>query len=496
MISKLDKEVNSTIRALKTIEKKGNEIFSHPLNGQQLLTVYRLKRKNFFINYSETGAGKTKAAIASAWHLGLKHVLVICPNNVKNTWYNQINEAKFVNKDFVMIDELATGYSASDFVFEIFNYDKFNSEDRASNRMDAIAKSKKYDLVVFDEIHHLKNKECNTYKNVSKLVKDIRKMNPKVKLLGATATPITTNPKDFQGIYEMLSGKKADELEYGTTANKIVNANMLLETNGFGYFPKSKMKVRYNGIDSEKVFEKNGNPILKTELANIDGTSIEKECIKNHDNLSKLETLHLHLKFDAYKNLIGKGTVIYTEYTYGDRILFELKKLVEDLGFSATIYSGNCKDAEFEGYEDSIDEFVNHKKDVLIGTRSLYVGIDGLQLVSNRLILHTIPSVWAYFHQLVGRFDRQGSKFEDEGVDVFVPMVVFHLENGKTTSFDKRRWNASILTKMQHEGAIRGNIDIINLINKQNMIDGVVEKLKRKYELKETQRDDVNDFES
>ena len=493
MISKLDKEVNSTIRALKTIEKKGNEIFSHPLNGQQLLTVYRLKRKNFFINYSDTGAGKTKAAIASAYHLKLRHVFVFCPNNVKNTWYNQILEANFVNEDFVTIDELATGYSASDFVFEIFNYDKFNSEDRAFKRIDAISKSKRYDLIVFDEVHHLKNRDCNTYNNVMKFVKNVRKRNPNVKILGATATPITTNARDLQSIYEIMSGKKADELNYGTTANKVVNANMLLESNGFGYFPKSEIKVRYNGIDSEELFASNGKPIFKTELANIDGSSIEKECIQNHDNLSKIETLHLKLKFDAYKHLIGKGTVIYTEYTYGDKILFELKKLVEDLGFSACIYSGNCKDADTEGYKDSIDEFVNHGKDVLIGTRSLYVGIDGLQIVSNRLILHTIPPIWAYFHQLVGRFDRQGSNFVNEGVDIFVPMVVFHLENGKTTSFDKRKWQSAMITKIQHEGAIRGDIDLNNFDDKK-MAEEVVKKLKNKYELKETQRDDVNDF--
>ena len=503
MLSYLDKQVNSTIRSLKTIERKGEEIFSDPLNGQQRLTIHRLKQNNFFINYSDTGAGKTRAAIASAYHLKLRHVFVFCPNNVKDTWYKEIIDANFINEDFVTIDELATGYSASDFVFEIFNYDKFNSEDRAFKRIGAISKSKRYDLIVFDEIHCLKNKDCNTYNNVMKFIKDVKKRNPDVKLLGATATPITTSTRDLQGIYEMLSGKRADELDYGTTANKIINSNMVLETTGFGYFPKSKIQVRYNGIDSEELFANNGKAIFKTELANIDGSSIEKECIKNHDNLSKIERLHLNLKFDAYKHLIRKGTVIYTEYTYGDKILFELKKLVEDLGFSACIYSGNCKDAETDEIivssdnkkrrKTSIDEFVNHEKDVLIGTRSLYVGVNGLQYVSNRLILHTIPSIWAYFHQLKGRFDRQKSNFVKEGVDIFVPMVVFHLGNGKTTSFDKRKWQSAMTTKIQHEGAVHGSIETKEF-NKKTMIDDVVKKLKNKYELKETQRDDVNDF--
>jgi hypothetical protein len=48
-------------------------------------------------------------------------------------------------------------------------------------------------------------------------------------------------------------------------------------------------------------------------------------------------------------------------------------------------------------------------------------------------------------------------------------------------------------TKIQHEGAVHGCIETKEF-NKKTMIDDVVKKLKNKYELKETQRDDVNDF--
>lgn len=488
----LNKRFEEQSRAIEEMEANGPEIFKHTLNDQQRLTIQTLKERDFFLNYSDTGAGKTKAAISAAYYLGAKHTLIFCPNSVKDTWKRQIEEANFVDKNNIVIDSIFSVYSDNDFTFEIFNYDKFNSDGHAAKRIKALLDSKRYDLVVFDEVHRLKNKASETYKQIFKLVQTLRKLNPEVKFLGATATPITTSNADLQGIYELLSGKQADELTIGSLANKLINANKILETSGFGYFPKSKMTVRYNGIDSDVLFapRTNGNAIFTTELANIDGTSIEEDCIRYRGNVSKIEDLHMHLKFNAYKHLVKKGTVIYTEYTYGDRILMDLKDLVEDtLHLSACIYSGDCKETD-EG-SHSIDEFVGGNKDVLIGTKSMCEGVDGLQKVSNRVILHTVPSVWSVMHQLIGRFDRQGSNFIEEGVDVFVPMVVFYLDGGRTTSFDKRRWKLAMFRKVKDDITKGGHLEEITIAEKEKMIDEVVSKLKGKYEMTEVARKDI-----
>ena len=488
----LNKRFEEQSRAIEEMEANGPEIFKHTLNDQQRLTIQTLKERDFFLNYSDTGAGKTKAAISSAFYLGAKHVLIFCPNSVKDTWKRQITEANFVDEKNVIVGGIFSEYDDNDFTFEIFNYDKFNNDGNGAKRVKNLLESKRYDLVVFDEVHRLKNKGSETYKQMFKLVQNLRKLNPNVKFLGATATPITTSNADLQGIYELLSGKQADELTIGSLANKLINANKILETSGFGYFPKSKMHVRYNGVDSEVLFAtgSNGKGIFNTELANIDGTSIEEDCIRNRGNVSKIEDLHMHLKFNAYKHLIKRGTVIYTEYTYGDRILMDLKDLVEDtLHLSACIYSGDCKETD-EGIH-SIDEFVSGNKDVLIGTKSMCEGVDGLQKVSNRVILHTVPSVWSVMHQLIGRFDRQGSNFVDEGVDVFVPMVVFRLNNGSTTSFDKRRWKVAMFRKVKDDITKGGHLEEISLAEKEKMIDEVVDKLKNKYEMTEIARKDI-----
>ena len=498
----LNKRFEEQSRAIEEMEANGPEIFEHKLNDQQRLTIQTLKERDFFLNYSDTGAGKTKAAISSAYYLGAHHVLIFCPNSVKETWKRQITEANFVNAANVAIDSVFTVYEDNDFTFEIFNYDKFNCDGRAPVRIKALLDSKRYDLVVFDEVHRLKNKNSETYKQIFKMVQAMRKLNPNVKFLGATATPITTSNADLQGIYEMLSGKQADELTMGSLANKLINANKILETCGFGYFPKSKLHVRYNGIDSETLFApgSNGVAIFDTELANIDGSSIEEDCIRNRNNTSKIEELHMHLKFNAYKHLIHKGTVIYTEYTYGEQILMALKDLIEDtLHLSACIYSGDCKESGiFELNDkgvmeelDAVQAFTKGRFDVLIGTKSMCEGVDGLQKVSNRVILHTVPSVWSVMHQLIGRFDRQGSNFVDKGVDVFVPMVVFYLNDGHTTSFDKRRWKVAMFRKIKDDITKGGHLEEISLADKEKMIDEVVEKLKGKFVMTEVARKDI-----
>lgn len=489
----LNKRFEQQSKAIEEMEKNGAEIFSHKLKDQQRLTVLELEKRYFFLNYSDTGAGKTKAAISCAYYLNLKHVIIFCPHSVINTaWLPQINQSNFVKKENVVANEILKINNDNDFTFEIFNYDKFNTEGQADKRLKDIIKSKRYDLVVFDEVHRLKNKNSNTYKSLSKFLQTVRKLNPQLKIFGGTATPITTSNRDLQGIYEIMSGKKADEVTMGSLSNQLINANKILETSGFGYFPKSKMEVRYNGINSDELFspEVRGKAIFKTELANIDGSSIEQECIEHRGNISKIEELHLLLKFNAYKHLVRNGTAIYTEYTYGDKMLFELKDLVEDqLHLSACIYSGECKTTDED--KNSLEEFIGGKKDVLIGTKSMCEGVDGLQKVSNRLILHTIPSVWSVMHQLIGRFDREGSNFVDEGVDVFVPMVVFQLGDGKVTSFDKRRWQVSMYRKIKDDITKGGHLEEISSAEKERLIDEVVAKLKDKYEMTEIDRKDV-----
>lgn len=153
-----------------------------------------IKEEDFLREYIATGSGRIKAVILAAYHLGAKHTLILCPNSIKDAWIKEIRETNFVPDN--------------DFTFEILNYDKFNNTSRADRRIKAILDSHLYDLVVFDEVHRLKKKTSETYNQVFKLSRILRKLNPEMKFIGATSTPDAISDADRQGICELLSGEK------------------------------------------------------------------------------------------------------------------------------------------------------------------------------------------------------------------------------------------------------------------------------------------------
>lgn len=63
---------------------------------------------------------------------------------------------------------------------------------------------------------------------------------------------------------------------------------------------------------------------------------------------------------------------------------------------------------------------------MLIGTKAVGTGVDGLQHVARRLIFATLPWTHADFEQVVGRLYRQGRQLGD--VEVIVPIAQIHQE--------------------------------------------------------------------
>jgi helicase-like protein len=56
--------------------------------------------------------------------------------------------------------------------------------------------------------------------------------------------------------------------------------------------------------------------------------------------------------------------------------------------------------------------FLDKKVQVLIASRPISTGVDGLQHICNNLIINTLPWTNAQYQQLVGRLVRKGSKID------------------------------------------------------------------------------------
>ena len=101
-------------------------------------------------------------------------------------------------------------------------------------------------------------------------------------------------------------------------------------------------------------------------------------------------------------------TILYTYFTDKDRIPKRVAKYVKSKGYTYSMYIG---EQSTEEREQSKRSFINGDVDVLIASRTIGTGVDGLQKVCNRMVLLTLPWTDSEYTQLKGRIYRQGSKF-------------------------------------------------------------------------------------
>ena len=142
-----------------------------------------------------------------------------------------------------------------------------------------------------------------------------------------------------------------------------------------------------------------------------------------------------------------------------------LKDAVEGAGHSVAIYTGEDHSGK--------DLFIRGMRDVLIASRPIAVGVNGLQHVTNRLIINTLPWTNANYQQLIGRLIRYGQKAEK--VDVFIIRV--SLDGWR---YDEQfKWRRILIKKTIAECAVDGIIPRKHLVSPETATRAAVDWLKR-----------------
>lgn len=163
---------------------------------------------------------------------------------------------------------------------------------------------------------------------------------------------------------------------------------------------------------------------------------------------AEIERSLVSAKLDLVAPLITPGTVVYTEFL--DGILPVIRERVESFGFTVGEYTGrDGRDAR----DQDKQAFIDGKLDVLIGSATIKVGVDGLQHRANRLILLGTPWTSRGWDQVLGRVHRQGSQFES--VEVVHPQVAIRTDFGEW-SWDAIRLNAVHAKRRLAEAAMDG----------------------------------------
>lgn len=422
--------------------------FEFKPNMMQNLIAYSMMNNNHFGNWSGPGAGKTNSFLLAASMTNRKCVVVICPNSVVSTIERSIDS--FYN-DSIKIDTVAVAemdtlrnYSNNaERLFVVINYEKFQQPAGVDGLIADIVKLNP-DMLIFDEIHRAKEDatEKGLKKSLIRLRRDLAK-NKDLKVMGMTATPLVNHCTDVRFIMELLTGKKYDEItKCDKNPRNCVRAHQALLLNGFRYIPKYPMKVNDDRDQIIKITKSIPyDKTIATMLRTRNWCGLDRELAK--------------IKFDMMCNqgLVNPGhTIVYTNYVTG--IIDTLKGAAEDNSLSYYTWTGEEKEA---WYSKKNFDSKSLDRDVLIGSKPISTGVDGLQKVCDTIVVIGMPYTYADYEQLVGRIYRQGSNFQK--AKIYRLNVTMEGSNGKTIiDLDQRRFEIVENKKNLYKAVVDGEI--------------------------------------
>ena len=458
-LEEYDKVVNYNPPKGYSFEREGKIA---PPNMMQKLTVQRIKDYKRYGNWSGTGAGKTISFIIASREVESRLTLVICLNSTISQLEEDILE---VYPDSLVHTRFRKGqkFDRTRYNYLLLNYEKFQ-QGYTEERFQDLNENNLVDFIVLDEIHNTKQRDKDESKRrgaVMRLIGRSAEMNPNFHLLGMSATPVINNLIEAKSLLQLITGKEYDDISTrGTITNALKVFNQLL-LNGIRYIPK------YN-IVLKELTGKN------TEKLNIDGESLVESLKSNNSkDYLGLEKILLEPKLDSIKGYLKPKTILYTYFTDGNKIPLQIAKYVKSQGYSVGLYIG---EQSTEDREVSKESFVKGGTDILIASRTIGTGVDGLQNVCNRMILLTLPWTDSEYTQLKGRIYRQGSKFGD--VEIIIPQVYVDLDDQRW-SWDKQRLQLIRDKRTLADAAVDGIIPSKHIPSREKLCSDSLQALRK-----------------
>jgi superfamily II DNA or RNA helicase len=413
-------------------------------NLMQRLAAYRVLKDSRIGNWSGTGAGKTLGAILASRVIGAKLTIIIGLNNtilgLDTGWAGDIKNA-FPLSNILIKEKKDIAFSKTQPNYLLLNYETFQL-DNSKDVVDKILENHQVDLIVLDEVHSAKSRdqvESRRRVVINYLLQKAAELNPELRVLGMSATPVLNSLDEAVSLLEMIKGIEYPDL--GTSA-KLSNALAIHEQlviNGIRYVPNYSIELKEVPIEIvDNAVAEDLKKIGKGQIAQVEITLLG----------SKLSTII---------SLCKPGTIIFSHYV--ESIFDELSDAVKAAGFKVARFNGDDK--------TGIELFKQGKVDILIGSSALGTGVDGLQYVCNRMIIVCLPWTSAGYEQLIGRIYRQGSKFNE--VEVFIPQVVLS-NNGESWSWDKQRHARIKYKKTLADAAVDGVVPEANLASPNLML--------------------------
>ena len=313
-------------------EKLGFNLYPHQEEAVRFLTT----RKKAILAH-EMGFGKTVAAIVSALEGGFKHVLIVSPSSVKETWKRELT--RFVDDEDVTVVQ---GSNWDDARFTIINYDILDNfyhlpeqtiktrelnvdEDgnvfRETKEKKIVARSKKiideamassqlfqghYDLLIIDEAHRLSNSTSNRFKIMQDF---IRRAKPDG-IFELTGTMVTNTTKNLYNLLKLIDVPITKDWQY-----------FMERYCGAKFFFKKNERNAYTAMFCKSVGKREWSELSYDEKVRLNEyleKRCKKICIPGEDtNMEELQEIikpyYLRRVKDDLDDMVPK-TVKYLHY--------------------------------------------------------------------------------------------------------------------------------------------------------------------------------------
>lgn len=426
-----------------TVKNESGHDEARQPNMMQKRTAWAVLNKRRVGNWSGVGAGKTLSAVLASRVAGARVTIVVTNNATVKGWCDQIAAAF---PDSIVATEPSATVPGC-FSYIVLNYEKFQQPNRNALVHELVELGA--DFVVLDEVQLVKQRDKHASmrrQSIEALVTALAERDPSLRVLGMSATPVINNLLEARKLLEIVTGRDHADLATRATVNNALAVHRALMINGFRYRPQYEIEIKSIPV------EVNGNTLLP-ELANA-------------RSVLTIEQILLPTKLDAITPYVRNGTLVYTHYV--DGIIGPLRAHSERQGFRVGLYTGDDK--------SGLEPFKAGAVDVLIGSRPVGTGLDGLQTVCDQLVMISLPWTGAEYEQIIGRIRRQGSTFGS--VSEVVPQVVLDYE-GDQWSWDKRRMATIQYKRTLSDCAVDGNMPETVRISETEMLDRGREALEK-----------------
>lgn len=381
--------------------------------------LHILKNKKAYLG-DEMGLGKSLQALISADYSNNLPCLIIAPNTLKINWFREVEKFIPHRKAFVISSKTKELEPAD---FYIINY------DIVAKMLDLLM-TIKFNFIVFDESHYIKNSKTQR----SKSIKNLIKLQNCENILMMSGTPITNRTKELLpqlellGVVEKVAWSSWDFLmRYTGAFQRTIRGKKVWDFNGSSRINELYQKMNdsfYLRREVKQVLNELPEKTRNNIYLEIDNRSeykkayndIRKYILETKDKKLKFGSEHL-VKIETLKQILAKGkleavkewvnNVIENEklvlFAHHKEIIAELKNYYPD----ALSITG---EDSITDRDNAVQQFQNDPDKKLI-ICSIKAASTGLTLTASRNVAF-IELVWtpAEHDQAEARCHRRGQK--------------------------------------------------------------------------------------